>query len=630
MPAKNETIMHLRDKQTAHSGGLFQYDYGQKLIFTGVDLPSAYEVHFSNKEQGKAKTVIGDQTGVSIPDEYLVSGDPVYVWVFLHEANEDGETEYHGVIDVNKRAEPTNDEPTPEQQDEITQVIAALNAAVDEAEDAKRAIEDLGVSAESLGKGSDATVTKTVDPQTGAVTLSFGLPRGDDGYSPTASVAKSGHTSTITITDKNGTTTAEVTDGVDTDPTTLIDDTAGEGTTNKTWSADKLSDLSDKVDGAAEILEINVAKDKNDPDKVICDTSGQDIIAAFDAGKIIIANVERPMGQIPTVCSGIFNRVKGSFGALTVYMGEMVFDTGETKMVLAGEFISDEVIPGGHEQWILRELNEIYQTDTIEGSPFSAQNLRITSLADPTLSTDATTKSYVDTAVNAKYTKPADGIPASDLASGVIPSVPVQDVQVNGTSVLSQGVANVPVAGENAYGVLKVGSAVSTGLVFDQSGYLKTSYADSSLCKAGANYYKPIVPAAQHTSTFYGLAKAAGDSTQSASSNAVGTYTESAKSAISDMLNAPETVSGSTPSITAKPGVRYICGECSTLTIVVPASGIIDVTFESGSTPTVLTITPPTGKTLKWIGDDPSALEANKTYEINIMDGEFGMVISWT
>jgi hypothetical protein len=33
---------------------------------------------------------------------------------------------------------------------------------------------------------------------------------------------------------------------------------------------------------------------------------------------------------------------------------------------------------------------------------------------------------------------------------------------------------------------------------------------------------------------------------------------------------------------------------------------------------------------MKWIGDDPTALEANKTYEINIKDGCLGMVVSWT
>jgi hypothetical protein len=53
--------------------------------------------------------------------------------------------------------------------------------------------------------------------------------------------------------------------------------------------------------------------------------------------------------------------------------------------------------------------------------------------------------------------------------------------------------------------------------------------------------------------------------------------------------------------------------------------------FESGSTPTVLTVTPPTGLTMKWAnGFDPTVLEANTTYEINIMDGIYGVVAAWT
>lgn len=94
-----------------------------------------------------------------------------------------------------------------------------------------------------------------------------------------------------------------------------------------------------------------------------------------------------------------------------------------------------------------------------------------------------------------------------------------------------------------------------------------------------------------------------------------------------------ETVSGSTPSITGVADHRYICGEVATLSITAPASGCIDVVFESGSTPTVLTVS--SAKTgvsaIKWAnGFDPTALEANTTYEINILDGEFGVVGLWT
>ena len=58
---------------------------------------------------------------------------------------------------------------------------------------------------------------------------------GQNGYSPTATVSKSGSTATITITDKNGTTTATVSDG---DPSDLINDTTASSST--TFSSDKI------------------------------------------------------------------------------------------------------------------------------------------------------------------------------------------------------------------------------------------------------------------------------------------------------------------------------------------------------------------------------------------------------
>ena len=206
----------------------------------------------------------------------------------------------------------------------------------------------------------------------------------------------------------------------------------------------------------------------------------------------------------------------------------------------------------------------------------------------------------------------------------------VDDVQINGTSIVSSGVADVPIANSgNKLGLVKVD--ISYGLNVYSSGLIRIQGAGLAEIKNSKNEYKPLTPSVQDASVFYGLAKAAGDSTQSASNNAVGTYTESAKSAIAGMLNAPETVSGSTPSITAKAGVRYICGECSTLTITTPSSGIVDVIFESGSTPTVLTVTPPTGMTMMWANDfDPTSLEANTIYEVNIMDGCYGVVGEWT
>ena len=204
----------------------------------------------------------------------------------------------------------------------------------------------------------------------------------------------------------------------------------------------------------------------------------------------------------------------------------------------------------------------------------------------------------------------------------------VEDVKVNGTSVVTDGVANIPVASQSGFGVVKGGEL---GVAVNSGGVLQISSASTAYCKSGTASYKPIAPDVQHAAAFFGLAKAAGADMKDIQSPTVGIYPEAQKSAISQMLNAPETVSGSTPSIAAKPGVQYICGEVSTIDITVPASGIIDVIFESGSTPAVLTVTPPTGMTMKWAGGfDPTSLEANTTYEINIMNGYLGVAGVWT
>lgn len=116
---------------------LYQWDYGQILQFEGLDLPDAYTVHFSNQGiQGTAKTQVGNANGVTIPDEYLTTGQTVYAWVYLHAGESDGETVYSVIIPVVARPQPTEDEPTPVQQGVIDQAIAALNAGVEAAEEA--------------------------------------------------------------------------------------------------------------------------------------------------------------------------------------------------------------------------------------------------------------------------------------------------------------------------------------------------------------------------------------------------------------------------------------------------------------------------------------------------------------
>lgn len=110
----------------------YQYDYGQLLTFPDLELPTAFECHFSNTERGTSVTQIGANNTVTIPDTMFQTGAYIYAWVFLHTGEDDGETEYMAVIPVLKRAQPTDDIPTPVEQSAITQAIAALNAAVEQ------------------------------------------------------------------------------------------------------------------------------------------------------------------------------------------------------------------------------------------------------------------------------------------------------------------------------------------------------------------------------------------------------------------------------------------------------------------------------------------------------------------
>ena len=193
------------------------------------------------------------------------------------------------------------------------------------------------------------------------------------------------------------------------------------------------------------------------------------------------------------------------------------------------------------------------------------------------------------------------------------------DVQVNGTSIVSNGVANIK-------------TNTSYGTRWSNNGEIALDAASSNQIKEGTVFGKPLVPGYQHNATFYGLAKAAGDTTQSQSANAVGTYTNEAKAAIQSMLGvecATVTidVSGTSPTITAQPNVRYKCGEVLSISITPPATGICDVIFESGSTVAVLTI-PSTVILPDWF--DATSLEANTIYEISIVDGTYGAVMTWS
>lgn len=312
----------------------------------------------------------------------------------------------------------------------------------------------------------------------------------------------------------------------------------------------------------------------------------------------IIASVEESLAEIDDEI--------GSLAELTTTdKSSLVSAINEVNAKEGGSITVDDALSGTSENPVQNKVVKS-KFDSVDQTVIDVQ----TALAGKA-STDVATQSADGLMSSADKTK-LDGLGNSG----------VSDVQVNGTSVVSDGVANITRASSSNLGVVKIES--SQGVSIGASGQLFVMGSMESQYKAGANGYRPVMPSMQHHSAFYGLAKVAGHDEKN-STLPVGQYTEEAKSAISDMLNGAVQVIGTTPTITALSGVRYVCGEVSTLDITPCVSGICDIVFTSGSTATVLTLP----NTVKF-PDGAFTPEANTTYELNIMDGIYGAVMAWT
>ncbi len=115
---------------------VYQYNYGMVLRITGVDLPVSYQVDYANDMTGQSITQIGNASGCPIPAQFFVPGATIYAWLRLHPTEDSGVTVATIVIPISPRATITDETPTPVEQSEIDQAIAALNAAVTHVDDA--------------------------------------------------------------------------------------------------------------------------------------------------------------------------------------------------------------------------------------------------------------------------------------------------------------------------------------------------------------------------------------------------------------------------------------------------------------------------------------------------------------
>lgn len=311
---------------------------------------------------------------------------------------------------------------------EFTQLKGAAEDAAEAAEDAKESIEGMSVEATTLPAGSDATVTKTVDPVTGAVTMSFGLPQGRPG-----------------------------TPGYE-----AIDDAAGLGDTDKAWSADKLSKEFAKdrnnanISGSLKVGTYNTTvQDANTVAFGRYSTavgtnslaSGNDTNARGSASQAFGAGSKTEDDASASAVFGAGNIAKGAYQL--VFGRYNAVDNGTPDSVGRRNYI--EIVGNGNGtssrlnartlDWNGNERlrGNLYVEANVDGSG-GTQVAKITDIpdlaiddtagtgdTDVTWSADKITGELAD-----KYEKPASGIPATDLASGVIPTV--HNVPAGGTA----------------------------------------------------------------------------------------------------------------------------------------------------------------------------------------------------
>lgn len=115
----------------ATTSARYRYDYGQVIEVVGINLPETFEARFSNSPHGESIRVIGTQNKVDVPDGLFLTGEPIYCYITVHDEDTDGRTMYSIKIPVKDSTERTDADPTPVEQDVITQAIASLNNAID-------------------------------------------------------------------------------------------------------------------------------------------------------------------------------------------------------------------------------------------------------------------------------------------------------------------------------------------------------------------------------------------------------------------------------------------------------------------------------------------------------------------
>ena len=155
---------------------LYAHDYGQILQFEGIDLPTAYEVHFGRCAFGEGVMQIGEAGQVRVPASFLEEPGVVFLWIHVHFTEDDGTTIYMARLNVLPKADAT-EEVTPEEESAFAQAIAALNHAVEKTgqdAEATTAAKDAALEAQRLAEeaksAAETAQGKSEDAQAAAET----------------------------------------------------------------------------------------------------------------------------------------------------------------------------------------------------------------------------------------------------------------------------------------------------------------------------------------------------------------------------------------------------------------------------------------------------------------------------
>lgn len=141
---------------------LWQYDFGQKIQVTGIELPDVCEVHFQYDNLTETKTVTGykqeDALIIDIPNEALTSRGIIKLYIYLV-SSEEGRTVNVAIMHVNRRMKPEGFE-VPEDIDLFHHTLLAAGEYMQQAKNAKENSEtaaDRAESARDLAEGSART-----------------------------------------------------------------------------------------------------------------------------------------------------------------------------------------------------------------------------------------------------------------------------------------------------------------------------------------------------------------------------------------------------------------------------------------------------------------------------------------